>query len=397
MSNGTELIRIKSVKVSGLFGLYSHLVALKDDRVTIIHGPNKSGKTVFLKLTNSFLVGRYSDFVRVPFDSFEVLFSNGSIAHLSAVPDEPKKSSRALNLTFATIGGETEFATLDSNLLNPAKFASQIADQIPYISQIGPEEFIDRRTEEVLDANEIIDRFSDSISQKTRAKFSSKEPKGLRELRSRVKAHFIEAQRLIRVNVPAEWRYRSPEKVMTETVQEYSRDLKRRLESTLANYAKQSQKLDQTFPQRRPEDANAPLPIELLKREMEEVESSRERLKRIGLLDGGASSSNPYPLEISRLDSLQSTQVSVMSMYARDTKEKLSVLTELAQRVELLLEILNKKFTNKRVGISRESGIVVLGPTSNSIPITALSSGEQHPKSFFSTISCLRSPQTRSF
>lgn len=41
-----ELLRIKSVSVEGLFGLYDHTIPLNlEDRVTVIHGPNGVGKT----------------------------------------------------------------------------------------------------------------------------------------------------------------------------------------------------------------------------------------------------------------------------------------------------------------------------------------------------------------
>ena len=111
---------------------------------------------------------------------------------------------------------------------------------------------------------------------------------------------------------------------------------------------------------------------------MQRVENARIRLRLIGLLDRGEEAQNPYPLQISQLDSLDATQISVMSVYARDTATKLSVMDGLASRTELLLNILNKKFTNKTVGILRESGLVVTGPDGQIIAVNALSSGEQH-------------------
>lgn len=371
----TDLIRVKHIKVISLFGLYNHSVDLKPDRVTIIHGPNGVGKTVFLRLINAFLLGRYAEFVRVTFESFEIAFSDGGVVQLSQLQNE-KKTARSLKVAITTSGG-VEKVNLDGDILNVSKMAAQISADYPYIAQVGPDEWIDRRTDEVIDASEVLLRYAEENSQ-TLKNIVAKEPKSLKALRMRVKAHFIEAQRLIRVSRSSEWRYRSPEKMMMATVQEYSIDLKKKLESTLANYAKQSQKLDQTFPQRLIENANAPLPLDILKKEMEDIEASRTRLKNIGLLDSGDGGGTPYPLEIAKLDKLQATQVSVISVYAGDTKEKLAVLSDLAQRIELLLKIISKKFTNKRLTISREVGLVVLGLKGEPIPITALSSGEQH-------------------
>jgi predicted ATP-binding protein involved in virulence len=107
-------LRIKSIKVKGLFGLYNHLVTLKDDRVTVMHGPNGVGKTVFLKLTNSFLAGKYHEIIRVPFDTFEIMFRDDSVARieLSGGPLTNKK----LTLSFQNAGRVVEKVSTVNNL-----------------------------------------------------------------------------------------------------------------------------------------------------------------------------------------------------------------------------------------------------------------------------------------
>ena len=46
-------MRIKQVSVTNLFGVFNHEIPLNlDDKITIIHGPNGSGKTVLLKMIN---------------------------------------------------------------------------------------------------------------------------------------------------------------------------------------------------------------------------------------------------------------------------------------------------------------------------------------------------------
>lgn len=370
-------VRIKSIKVTGLFGLYDHQVTLKEDRVTVIHGPNGVGKTVFLKLTNAFLKGRYNEIARVSFKAFEILFDDGSVARIN-VEDETTTPKR-VQLTFEANASAIDSVTIDGESLNTQRLAHQISEASPYISQIGPDEWIDRRTEEVFSGDELVARAVDFVPKDVK-KWAAKEPRGLRELRSRINVHLIEAQRLIRLTATSpEWKYRpGGDRTTMATVQEYSRDLKRRLETTLANYAKQSQKLDQSFPQRLLTGPAGPLSVEQLKLEMQAVEASRDKLKRIGILDRGDPTQDSYPLQVSQLDSLQASQLSVMSVYARDTKEKLAVLEELSGRIEILLTVLNRKFTNKTVSISRETGLAILGKNGKSIPVTALSSGEQH-------------------
>lgn len=370
-------LRIKSIKVTGLFGLYDHDVTLKEDRVTVIHGPNGVGKTVFLKLTNAFLRGNYHEIITVPFESFEIHFSDSSAARIHN--EIGSSNSRKIHLSFKNSEGVNDEATIDSEKLGPKRFYEQISDSLPFLIQIGPNEWIDRRTDEAIGPDELITLVNE-FNPKLAKKSVVREPKGLREFRERINVHLIEAQRLIRLtNVSGDWRFRpNRERATTNTVQEYSRDLKRKLEGTLATYAKHSQKLDQTFPQRLLQGVVDPLTIDQLKIELQQVEETRNRLKRIGILEGGDSSQDAYPLQISKLDDMQSDQLPVMSVYARDTKQKLAVLDDLSERIEILLDVLNRKFTNKQVTISRESGIAIFGKDGNPIPITALSSGEQH-------------------
>ncbi len=83
MQENELTVRIKSIKVMGLFGLYNHHIVLKEDRVTVVHGPNGVGKTVFLKLTHAFLEKRYIEMVGVPFQLFEIQFDDGSVVNVA--------------------------------------------------------------------------------------------------------------------------------------------------------------------------------------------------------------------------------------------------------------------------------------------------------------------------
>jgi ABC-type lipoprotein export system ATPase subunit len=376
MAEQEPTVRIKSIKVMGLFGLYDHHVTLKDDRITVIHGPNGVGKTAFLKLTHAFLRGRYVEIVRIPFRSFEILFDEGSVAGIYV---DEQGGQRKFRITLERSSEAADSVELDNEILNVQRLAEQISADSAYLAQVSPNQWVDRRTDEVLSAEDVLARSSE-FSPKDTKKFLAKEPKGLRELRSRINVHLIEAQRLIRfAGVSNEWRYRGmSERSSTTTVQEYAKDLKRQLETTLANYAKISQKLDQSFPQRLLTGSSGPVPIERLKAEMQEVEATRNKLKKIGILDRGDLAPDAYPLEISQLDSLEPTQLSVMAVYARDTKEKLQILEDLSGRIEILLSVLSRKFINKNVTISRETGLAITGPNGKPIPVTALSSGEQH-------------------
>ena len=67
-----------------------------------------------------------------------------------------------------------------------------------------------------------------------------------------------------------------------------------------------------------------------------------------------------------------------MSLYVQDTSEKLEVLADLARRIHLLLDNVNRKFQHKRIRIDREAGLVAEREDGTPLKLEALSSGEQH-------------------
>lgn len=378
MANTDNSLRIKSIKVKGLFGLYDHSVTLKEERVTVIHGPNGVGKTVFLKLTDAFLRGSYLEFLSVPLKSFEIHFSDKSLAQITV--EQKSHKNQRITLTYSAPNGSKQSKELNRDELNPKRLYEKAAQYLPFLLQLGETEWLDRRTEEIIhhdDLFSLVNEYAPELAKR----FPKDDLKEIRELRERINIHFIEAQRLLRVGITSsEWRFKPQHaRATTDTVLEYSRDMKRKLESTLATYAKHAQELDQTYPQRVLKGTGQPLGLAELQNEFSDIENTIKRLKDIGVLEDNESSAGAYiPTTASKINELENTYAAVMTVYVKDTKTKLKTLEELSDRIGIFLDILNKKFTNKRVKISRDSGISIIDKDANSIPITSLSSGEQH-------------------
>lgn len=72
-------MRVTSIAVKGLFGIFDHVVPLRSaERVTIIHGPNGFGKTVILRMIAAIVQGKKEIFERTPFNEFSVILDDGS-------------------------------------------------------------------------------------------------------------------------------------------------------------------------------------------------------------------------------------------------------------------------------------------------------------------------------
>lgn len=78
MSN-PEYRRLERIEVDRLFNVYDHRIDLKlDDRVTLLHGPNGTGKTIILGMIDALLSARLSYFQRIPFSRLAIGFHDGS-------------------------------------------------------------------------------------------------------------------------------------------------------------------------------------------------------------------------------------------------------------------------------------------------------------------------------
>lgn len=388
------LLRIRRITLTGLYGLYNHRVFLNsDERVTIIHGPNGVGKTTLLRLVNSFVVGRYLSIVKVPFEVFEIELDNGAAFGIRRlkVPDgnfdfaEPAESEEdpvapKKGIKFEFFGkepGEQEKThSISAERFDISRLIRQIDNEFGWITRVGKDQWIDRRTDEVYSSEELVTTFADQLPNQAKRKLLT-EPDWIKTIRGGVKTHLIETQRLLRIGptkAQHDWRYGSSSDTVITTVRNHAADLQKRIADALAGYAKTSQSLDQSFPQRLLSGAMTPLNVEDLKMQMEDLEDKRGDLKRIGLLDEDTN----YPFDVTKLESLNPTQNAVMTLYVEDTRKKLGVLNELAQRVNLLLNNVNRKFRHKSIDIDKLKGLVARDKNGNPLDLDALSSGEQH-------------------
>ena len=159
---------------------------------------------------------------------------------------------------------------------------------------------------------------------------------------------------------------------MTSTVVEYSRDFHKRLADTMAQYGRQSQTLDQSFPQRLM-SAEDRLEVQELQERMSKLDEKTAEYKKIGILD--KTPTHPFP--VSSLGNIDHTQARVMTLYVRDTEEKLRALDDLATRTRLLLDNVNKKYRHKKIQLDRDRGFVATSDSDQLLPLSSLSSGEQ--------------------
>lgn len=366
-------MRIKDISVFGLFGMFDHRIPLDPiNRITIIHGPNGYGKTTILRLVDAVFSQKRSLLKNIPFDKLHISLQNDSV--LSIVKGiKDKKITIEYKLKVA--GGRKEKIFTDQ-YPSPHEIhrfpLSIIEDVIPELNRIGPKSWRNLRTHKLLDFDDVLFQYRDDLPFQSR--YRRKEtPKWLDDFLDSVSMLFIEAQRLLRIPDNSTYSELKRHQIWSATVEAYAKDLANAIKSKLTESAVLSQSLDRTFPQRLVDTKSVDqLSEKELLEKMEGIEFHRSTLIDAGLLD---TQIEPAFKDTSKLSNPNRR---VLSVWVKDIEKKLSIFSELATKIDLFSEIINKHFEFKKMEIDKEAGFVFRTPEGSLIPPILLSSGEQH-------------------
>lgn len=364
-------MQIKQISVTGLFGIFDHVIPLNmNDRITIVHGPNGFGKTAMLRLLDGFFNSDYSVFQTIPFINFNILFDNDvcvKISRSSTIVPSTKIETIFFNLydknsdckehtikLQRNVHGRNSRSTLSDNNVSKIRLGNRVIPQRNYQTSLFDEK--------------------------------AEEPEWLIKLKNSIHARLIESQRLLNDTPTHVYKRQSgigfQSSSMLPTVSTYSNEIAQLMRSKFSEYGVVSQSLDRTFPSRLVERQSSPnLTDDQLRARLEQLEETRARLIEVGLLD--KTENADFPVQPPAMD--ESTK-NILSVYVDDVEKKLSVFNEVANKIELLKNIINSKFaySYKDMNFDKNKGFVFKTlyqssiSDSNTLSPTDLSSGEQH-------------------
>jgi predicted ATP-binding protein involved in virulence len=369
-------MRIKSVHIQKLFGIFDHLIQMNlDERITIIYGLNGYGKTTILGLINSLFNNRLAGVQAIPFSTFNINFENGETLRLKH-PTKTPKERNDLEATLLSGDGQTlqdaRIRSIDERHLS---FPLGIIDDVvPGITRVAETVWLHLETGEELGLTEIIARYGDILPMESTKQTTSP---WIKELTSSLKVRFIESQRLLRLGK----RTRRPDGRWLQAggyepaVAFYSGQIAREMGRKLAEYAELSQSLDQTFPMRLVQHLesgrDSSVSVAELERSLSLLEEKRRRLREAGLLE-----KEDVPFQVPA--SLQHVTQQVLPLYVNDVTKKLEVFDMVLGKIELLKRIVKDRFTFKSLSMSKERGFTFTTLSGEPLQATHLSSGEQH-------------------
>ena len=245
---------------------------------------------------------------------------------------------------------------------------------IDHIERIGPSEWYDETTGEIMSFDEVIFRYGHFLPPDIRESIISV-PDEIERLLNQINIVVVETQRLFTRHKNGEFvpRYRRKVPVQRVTVEQYSEDMISRIAKCQRKSGELGSSLDSSFPQRLLEAQLPPLATkENIQKEYTRQSKYRNRLMEAGLL--AAETSVPLTPE-----GLAENERKVLWVYLEDIKKKLKIFDPLLLQVELLKDIVNSRFSYKKLSIDKDKGFIFESDHDGSIvPPKALSSGEQH-------------------
>ncbi|MGB7606131.1 MAG: AAA family ATPase [Lutisporaceae bacterium] len=379
-------MKIKSINIVELFGLHNYDIYFDyKENIKIIHAPNGYGKTTVLRLLKDIVNGKFFEVNLTPFKSYRIDFDNDMAVEVI----KEMKSNDDTNLK--TMNNKPSFIYRISksgkikefNMGNRANYSAfvegklplnLIEDNMPFLRRVGPRIWLDANTGEKLTYDEVINTYGELL-------FLNKElSDNLRYIREQIPIHIINANRLIKSDILND-NYKNELGARRENILQsvvvYSKELADIIETSLAKSGSLTQELDRTFPARliqmmTCESNDNIISIERIIQELEELERRRMRLEEVGLLTSTTNTS------VQPTTAIDESTIKVLSLYIKDTKDKLNIFNEVERKINLMKEIINKRFINKVMKINRLKGFVFELPDNTLLSPEKLSSGEQN-------------------
>ncbi len=311
-------VQITKVGIKNLYGLHHYEITFDEEAcIKIIHAPNGYGKTTLLKLIYYVMYYRIDELLQISFTKFQIIFDQNISVEVIKHYDQTVQ--------------EIEYIIVEEE---------QIGHYKCFASKRPIEQGIVKELEEKLEA-----------------------------LRIEIPIHLIRANRLLQEG--------DCQGEMMPSVLRYAKELKSLMKNALASSAKINEELDRNFPKRllqvvTQEKREKNLSYVKINNELKVLEDKRRELEQIGLLLTSAS----QVVEIT--ESTPDYILETLTLYVEESKKKLSVFDDLAPRMKLMQELINKRFAYKKMCLNQEEGFTFEVPYNGRLHADRLSSGEQN-------------------
>lgn len=338
---------LKKIVYKKLFGVFDYEIKLKEDGVTIITGPNGFGKSTILKSIDAFYSFDIIFFSRLDYE--KILFF--SVEDTEPISIEKKGEELIINELKINVND------LQDEILR--KFRR------PYFYRIDESRWIDRRTDEIINKDDMIENYIENSYMDDEIGIQRIE---FLNLRKKLKDYsgetkFIKEQRLLR-----EQFYGRDEKQTVNVIDELPKQFKEKINQVSSIYSSEANNLDSSYPNRLFQTVKGITKEEYTKY-LTYMNEKFEKLNKYNISDIKILGKQVKFLE---------EHSKALKVYFNDFEKKYKVFEELIEQLDLFTDIINSRLKFKDIRISRDEGIVVhKSKTNEQLRLDQLSSGEK--------------------
>lgn len=365
----TNVGGLQRIIIRGLFGFRNHDISLDANRPSVLTGANGTGKSTILRLVNAVSTSDMAALQAAPVRILQLQFSN-----------LPKFT---LMKTNPDIGARIRWGdhTIDVSPVNglPGTLPEWAADYLRGgFTGSDVDEWEVALSSAARAAGATFDEFTtvrDMLKNPDEPALEA--PQWMKDLADQFPVLFITDQRLV-VEPARTVRTRRTigPKSPRLAVEAASADIASQMRQVDSAYARSSQQQDRRFPRDviQAMSRHEAVPLAELEKLLTVVDSSRERLRDVGLLD----SDQGYEPELAPGSLEQENVRPVIATFLRSTMRKLEVLEALSARLRIFQSFLNQRFgATKQLSLSRHGGVQFRLRNGTNIRPSQLSSGEQ--------------------
>lgn len=363
---------VKSLEVKKLFEQFDYKIKIDGNtHFTILTAPNGFGKSTLLRILNAIAIGNVYYFDKLKFEQIRLKFTDDSEFVITKQISEAKNSQeKKSDIEFQY--GEQRFSRKHSQ----SDFESEsamISGVFPFLSRVSPTHWRHDQTGDIYEIDDIYEKFGQHPMIRKRIR---REP-WYDELRSKMSISFISTNRLVSDKGV---RTRSENQSRGLMVFEIANTIKAIIDRNILQQFELSRKLETTFANRVIDNLNKRIDVknEEVAESIKIIQDSENKYKRLGLTTDVAQTTQLT----TNISQAESNALIVLDTYLNDIKKKFHLFDKLAEQLELFNNSINKLLQFKVVETSISEGVIVkskggLGKD-DPIPLSALSSGEQH-------------------
>lgn len=356
---------IKKIRINGLFGIFNHEIKF-NNRVAIIMGKNGVGKTISLKMIEAIFSRRLEYLMDKDFSEIIITFHKETWHITKRIDDNQMYLDNTIKIKTTRKRQDPMLVTLN-----------QLMPRIPSVFvREGDNIWRNRRTDIIYSREDLMERYGSET-------FGIEYPEWYQHQCDNNRVRLIKTQRLFQEVGHTERQ--------TLSVKKYSDELATLMQEEISKAAKSTGDLDRTFPKRllRQMRSNRKYLSSNILYELGRLEKHRLELSDLGLLTETESND----AIINELNENDSTMLSVLHLYVKDSWEKLKCYDKLYEKLSLLKEIINSRYNHKTFTVDSIKGFVInssdtkedspiIGDRNKKddkgIPVEMLSSGEQN-------------------